>query len=470
MRVPAERRPVRGGACACPTPPPRATRRARFWSSGAAPVAWPPRSPRPAPAGRSCCSKRRTGSAASSPRRASARSTSTSTSSSSAALRATIGCATMLRDHYRALAGDAGRRADFNPGTAGSPASRSSHASPCGDRAHAASRTSNAGRLTIHRRMKAVARRCGTIASPTSLRWGSTTAVSCAFIPSIVIDATELGDLLPLVGAEHVVGAETIAQTGEPQAQPQQAEAALRAELHLHLRLRAASRRRAPRRSLARRSTSTTGRRSPTACASRSTAARSMARRAAGSTTRCTTPCPARRAGSGPTAGCSTARASAAASPHDLTLFNWPGNDYRDRSLLAGSRARRGAGAAGRQARQPRLPALAADRGARDGDATRRARAAPAARRHGHARRPLEVSLHPRVAPHPGDEDRRGAGGVGAAPVRAARGALRRLGGRRLVSDRHPSQRPRRRRRQLPHEAVPDSARRAGSRARSAIS
>ncbi len=38
----------------------------------------------------------------------------------------------------------------------------------------------------------------------------------------MVIDATELGDLLPLSGAEHVVGAETIAQTGEPQAQPQE--------------------------------------------------------------------------------------------------------------------------------------------------------------------------------------------------------------------------------------------------------
>jgi hypothetical protein len=35
-----------------------------------------------------------------------------------------------------------------------------------------------------------------------------------------VIDATELGDLLPLAGVEHVVGAETVAQTGEPQAQP----------------------------------------------------------------------------------------------------------------------------------------------------------------------------------------------------------------------------------------------------------
>ena len=36
----------------------------------------------------------------------------------------------------------------------------------------------------------------------------------------MVIDATELGDLLPLAGAEYVVGAESKAQTGEPHAQP----------------------------------------------------------------------------------------------------------------------------------------------------------------------------------------------------------------------------------------------------------
>src|SRR5262249_54433882 len=40
------------------------------------------------------------------------------------------------------------------------------------------------------------------------------------FRPQLVIDATELGDLLPLAGAEYTVGAETIAQTGEKQAQP----------------------------------------------------------------------------------------------------------------------------------------------------------------------------------------------------------------------------------------------------------
>ena len=27
-------------------------------------------------------------------------------------------------------------------------------------------------------------------------------------------------------------------------------------------------------------------------------------------------------------------RSSAARTPHDLTLFNWPGNDYRDRSII----------------------------------------------------------------------------------------------------------------------------------------
>lgn len=34
----------------------------------------------------------------------------------------------------------------------------------------------------------------------------------------VVIDATELGDLLPMTGAEHVVGAESRAETGEPNA------------------------------------------------------------------------------------------------------------------------------------------------------------------------------------------------------------------------------------------------------------
>jgi hypothetical protein len=41
----------------------------------------------------------------------------------------------------------------------------------------------------------------------------------------MVIDATELGDLLPLAGVEYRVGAETIAETGEAHAQPHEAKA-----------------------------------------------------------------------------------------------------------------------------------------------------------------------------------------------------------------------------------------------------
>jgi hypothetical protein len=45
------------------------------------------------------------------------------------------------------------------------------------------------------------------------------------FLASIVIDATELGDLLPLAGADHRVGAESVAETGEAHAQPHEAKA-----------------------------------------------------------------------------------------------------------------------------------------------------------------------------------------------------------------------------------------------------
>src|SRR6266567_1445281 len=40
------------------------------------------------------------------------------------------------------------------------------------------------------------------------------------FRPRMVIDATELGDLLPLAGAEYIIGAESTADTGERHAQP----------------------------------------------------------------------------------------------------------------------------------------------------------------------------------------------------------------------------------------------------------
>jgi len=81
-----------------------------------------------------------------------------------------------------------------------------------------------AGALRIRYRTKAVA--CSVEAD----RVREVLAVSLEsgelirFLPQIVIDATELGDLLPLVGAEYVVGAESVAETGEPHAQPQEAK------------------------------------------------------------------------------------------------------------------------------------------------------------------------------------------------------------------------------------------------------
>ena len=169
-------------------------------------------------------------------------------------------------------------------------------------------------------------------------------------------------------GAEYVVGAETVAETGEPQAQPARAEAALRAELHLHLRPASAAARAsstsipAPRevRALPRGAALQPPHRGPRRRDLRrgQRLARVPALRHA---------CPAPRAGCGPTAGCSTASCFAGADPtrpHDVQLAGQrlprPEHPRLSRRIDAAARA------AGREAREPRLPALAADRGAGD--------------------------------------------------------------------------------------------------------
>jgi len=80
------------------------------------------------------------------------------------------------------------------------------------------------GRLSIHRRMKTVAATTEDDRIKEVLAMGLDDGRCARFQPQLVIDATELGDLLPLCGAEHVVGAETVAQTGERQAQPVEAK------------------------------------------------------------------------------------------------------------------------------------------------------------------------------------------------------------------------------------------------------
>jgi FAD-dependent oxidoreductase family protein len=80
------------------------------------------------------------------------------------------------------------------------------------------------GRLTILRRTKAVAATADGDRIAEVGAQGLDDGCPIRFQPELVIDATELGDLLPLCGAEHVIGAETVTQTGEQQAQPVKAK------------------------------------------------------------------------------------------------------------------------------------------------------------------------------------------------------------------------------------------------------
>ena len=125
-----------------------------------------------------------------------------------------------MRDHYRPLAGEAGKHPHFNPGNCW--VTRVAFEPKVAVDAMMALLQPHvdAGRVTLHLRTKAAA------ADVEDDRVVSVTAVdledgrALRFGPPVVIDATELGDLLPLTGAEYSVGAETIAETGEAHAQP----------------------------------------------------------------------------------------------------------------------------------------------------------------------------------------------------------------------------------------------------------
>ena len=129
----------------------------------------------------------------------------------------------LLREHYRRCSGSI--RTDFNPGDCW--VTRLAFEPRVGVAVvermlalHVAD-----GRLAIRRRMKAVAVTTEGDRVTAVTAQGLDDGSLVRFRPELVIDATELGDLLPLAGAEHVVGAETVAQTGEPQAQPAEPKA-----------------------------------------------------------------------------------------------------------------------------------------------------------------------------------------------------------------------------------------------------
>jgi hypothetical protein len=127
-----------------------------------------------------------------------------------------------LRAHYRGLAGSSERA--FNPGACWVTRLAFEPAAAVAAIDALLQPFVASGRLRIERRVKtfAVTTHADRITAVTALGLADGRVLRCR--PAIVIDATELGDLLPLAGAEHVIGAETVADTGEPHAQPKEAK------------------------------------------------------------------------------------------------------------------------------------------------------------------------------------------------------------------------------------------------------
>ena len=247
----------------------------------------------------------------------------------------------LLREHYRVLAGPAGRRADFNPGN--------SWVTRLAFEPHAAVQLLQrmlaphvqAGRLTVHLRTKAVAAEARGDRIEAVVAMNLDDARLTRFHPELVIDATELGDLLPLVGAEHVVGAETVADTGEPQAQPHEAKphcvqsctytfaCERRGEGENHVIAR-------PERYEHYRATQ------PYSLRIEVHGGEIYGETSGWLDYRLYDTMPGTKGGLWTYRRLldrSAFEGRAGDVPHDVTMFNWPGNDYRDKSLLQGSAA-----------------------------------------------------------------------------------------------------------------------------------
>jgi NADPH-dependent 2,4-dienoyl-CoA reductase/sulfur reductase-like enzyme len=118
----------------------------------------------------------------------------------------------LLRAHYR------GRGPDFNPGTCWVTRLAFEPRVAVGVIERMLEPYVADGRIVIHRRTKTVAVSTDGDRITTVTALGFDDGRLIRFHPELVIDATELGDLLPLAGAEHVVGAEAVGETGERQA------------------------------------------------------------------------------------------------------------------------------------------------------------------------------------------------------------------------------------------------------------
>ena len=130
-----------------------------------------------------------------------------------------------IRDHYRSLISGPAPVEPLNPGACWVTRLSFEPAVAVGVLDRLLAPDVEAGRLQILLRTKAVS------AEVEGDRVASLDAVNlddgsrARFRFEYLLDATELGDLLPMTGAEYVVGAESAAETGEPNAQPEEAKA-----------------------------------------------------------------------------------------------------------------------------------------------------------------------------------------------------------------------------------------------------
>jgi hypothetical protein len=123
-----------------------------------------------------------------------------------------------IREHYRALAGS--REPAFNPGRCwvSRLAFEPKVALGAIDAMLRPCRESGQLRVLLRTKVFAATAEDDRVRRVSALDLDTGRAVDVR--ADIVIDATEFGDLLPLTGTDYVVGAETIAETGEPHAQP----------------------------------------------------------------------------------------------------------------------------------------------------------------------------------------------------------------------------------------------------------
>ncbi|MGH8797937.1 MAG: FAD-dependent oxidoreductase, partial [Caldimonas sp.] len=238
-----------------------------------------------------------------------------------------------LRGHYRGIAGAAGLVADFNPGDCW--VSRLAFEPGVGARhmrdlltPHVAS-----GRLRLFLRTKTVA----IDTEDECIRWLQAVELDSRamvrFHPAMVIDATELGDLLPLAGAQYRVGAEAMAETAEAHAQPQESkphcvqsctytfacermpdgERHVIAEPEKYRHYRDAQ---------------------PYTLAIDVHGGEIYAEHSGRLQYRLYQRMPGTKGGLWSYRRLSAAHVFGDHAPHDLSMFNWPGNDYRDRSII----------------------------------------------------------------------------------------------------------------------------------------